>query len=451
MHPLLDLAGLTPEAKVRRLSEHYPALHDHPSGIFYSLLKVDGERIRPFGPADFAGIETFSFRGWRFPPKGPWEYRNNENSIITSGLWLAAQVERFQATGEPDALAQAGRAFASLQAIHQLGVADGQPGWMGKPYGFRLSDQTSGDQYLGAMWGLWRYLPVAPPAQAAQARSMIVDFARYWRRVDYQIFYLDRVWDQKREVHSYNAIYTALNCLAHHLTGAPEFRDEARRLFAQGRWLTETKVDAWRRERRAGDASDWEPNRLAAGVLRPGEFLCWETTIHCAFTAISASLIHEVAPEMVDRPALAACIRRWWETWPLGIGDDLLPHYFFLVDLETGAWRPAPRTPRLPREAWFLSQPHLSHINSKRWNEPLARFVLTSVFAAEHDPDLAPDALALARRIFDRLDATRLLWQVDPDGRQIDPDLSDVCNVLSSEMPAACTAAFWRGRRFGWW
>jgi hypothetical protein len=34
MHPLLDLAGLTPEAKARRISAHYPALHDHPSCIF---------------------------------------------------------------------------------------------------------------------------------------------------------------------------------------------------------------------------------------------------------------------------------------------------------------------------------------------------------------------------------------------------------------------------------
>ena len=44
-----------------------------------------------------------------------------------------------------------------------------------------------------------------------------------------------------------------------------------------------------------------------------------------------------------------------------------------------------------------------------------------------------------------------MCWQVDPDGRQIDPDLSDVRNVLSSEMPATLVATFWRGRRLGWW
>jgi hypothetical protein len=451
MHPLLDLAGLTPEAKARRISAHYPALHDHPSGIFYSLLKIDGDRIRPFGPADFAGVETFSFKGWRFPPEGPWEYRNNENSIFTSGLWLVAQVERFLATGEAAAQAEAARAYASLEAIYRLGEADGKPGWMGKPYGFRLSDQTSGDQYLGAMWGLWCYLPIAPAAHAARAREMLVQFARYWRSVDYQIFYLDRVWDQRKEVHSYNAIYTAMNLIAHHLSGDESYRAEALKLFARGRWLTETKLDAWRRERRAGDASDWEPNRLAAGVLQPGEFLCWETTIHAAFTAISATLVHTLAPELVDHAALTGCLRRWWETWPLGIGDDLLPHYFFIVNLETGAWRPAPRTPRLPRDQWFLSQPHLSHINQKRWTEPLARFLFASVLAAGHDPDLAPAARALAERIFTRIDATAMCWQVDPDGKQIDPDLSDVRNVLSSEMPATFVATFWRGRRLGWW
>ena len=112
MHPLLDIAGLAPEQKASRISAHYPALHNHPSGIFYSLLKIDGDRIRPFEPADFAGIETFSFNGWRYRPEGPWEYRNNENSIFTSGLWLVAQVERFLATGEEEA------------AVFQLGEED---------------------------------------------------------------------------------------------------------------------------------------------------------------------------------------------------------------------------------------------------------------------------------------------------------------------------------------
>lgn len=321
---------------------------------------------------------------------------------------------------------------------------------MGKPYGFRLSDQTSGDQYLGAMWGLWRYLAVAPPAHAAQARTMIVDFARYWRRVDYQIFYLDRVWDQKREVHSYNAIYTALNRLAHQLTGAAELR----RGPADLRPGPLAHRDEGRRV--APNAARAKPATGNPTASRPGPR---------GRASSSAGKRPSIA---LSPPSPAPSSTRWrrpgdpprlGRLHPALVGDlaarhrrrSPAPRHLDRRSRDRRLASGAARTPRLPREQWFLSQPHLSHINSKRWNEPLARFVLTSVFAAEHDPALAPDAIALAQRIFDRLDGTRLLWQVDPDGRQIDPDLSDVRNVLSSEVPAACTAAFWRGRRFGWW
>ena len=62
MHPLLDLDGLDFEAKARRISDHFLALHDHPSGIFYSLMKIDGDAIRPFQPSDFEGVTTFDFK-----------------------------------------------------------------------------------------------------------------------------------------------------------------------------------------------------------------------------------------------------------------------------------------------------------------------------------------------------------------------------------------------------
>ena len=408
MHPLLNLAGLTPEAKARRISAHYPALHDHPSGIFYSLLKIDGDRIRPFGPADFIGIETFSFKGWRFPPEGPWEYRNNENSIATSGYWLAAQVERFLATGEADAKVQAARACASLEAIYRLGEADGQPGWLGKPYGFRLSDQTSGDQYLFAAWGLFSYLTIAPPEHAARIRAMLVGLADHWRRMDYKIYYLDRVWDNRPDQHAYNAIFTYLNTLAHHLTGRAEYLAEAREWRGRSLWDRETKLDAWKRDAANKAPHDWPPNRLVGTARQPDEYLCWETTIHSLFAAVSATGVHELAPELVDAAALAGTLEKWWEPWSLGVGDDLLPYYFFLLNLKTGAWRPAPRTPRLPRTEWFLSQPHLSNTNGKRWTEPLSRTLVTSVLAGVHAPRIAAPARSLARRILETIDATRL-------------------------------------------
>ena len=206
MHPLLDLDGLDFEAKARRISDHFLALHDHPSGIFYSLMKIDCDAIRPFQPSDFEGVTTFDFKGWRIKPAGSWEYRNNENSLTTAGYWLAAQVERYHVTGE----------------------ADGRPGWMGKPYGFKLSYQTSGDQYLFAGWGLAAYLEIATEADAARSREMLAGMAEYWKGIDYKIFYLNHVWDNRKNLHAYNAIFVYLNTLAHQATGQEKYLTEAR-------------------------------------------------------------------------------------------------------------------------------------------------------------------------------------------------------------------------------
>src|SRR5690606_27904624 len=126
MHPLLDLDGLDLEAKARRISEQFPALHDHPSGIFYSMMKIEGEVIRPFQPSDFDGVTTFDFKGWRIKPAGAWEYRNNEDSLT---------------------------------------------------------------------------------------------MADYWKQIDYRIFYLDHVWNNRKNLHAYNAIFVYLNTLAYDITG----------------------------------------------------------------------------------------------------------------------------------------------------------------------------------------------------------------------------------------
>ncbi|RKX34353.1 MAG: hypothetical protein DRP71_07325 [Verrucomicrobia bacterium] len=450
-NPLAALAGAPIEEKAALIQSFYERIVFHESGIMYSMMKIDGDTVRPFEPRDFEGIESFDFEGWRIRPKGPWEYRNNENSITTSGIYLASQVYRYLATGDDEAMTQALKAFHSLDLIYRFGEDDDRPGWMGKPYGFRLSDQTSGDQYHDATWGLFSFLEIAPEQERRRAEEMLIGFADHWRKIDYTIFYLKHTWSNKHEEHSYNAIFMAINLIAYHLTGDPVYKAESDRFQKISRWKTETGVGAWKRKIRSGEIGDWMFNRLVEDHLGPNEFLCWETTIHCKFTAVAAEIIHKLYPDIVSEPELVETLETWWKTWPIGMDEDLMPYYYFIVDVEKDTWRPAPRTKRLPRDQWILGQPGLSYTSRKRWMEPLARFLVTSVITAEHSTSMHAPSIELAKRIMENVDEIRIKWQHDPDEKQIVPDNADIKSVLSSEVPASYLATFWRGRRQGYW
>lgn len=56
-----------------------------------------------------------------------------------------------------------------------MGEQEGKPRWMGKPYGFRISVQTSGEQYCDATWGLFKYHDIAPPADQKRIEQMLVN------------------------------------------------------------------------------------------------------------------------------------------------------------------------------------------------------------------------------------------------------------------------------------
>ena len=156
---------------------------------------------------------------------------------------------------------------------------------------------------------------------------------------------------------------------------------------------------------------------------------------------VAAEIIHRLNPAVVTRSELIGTLETWWKTWPIGMGEDLMPFYYFIVDVEKDTWRPAPRTRRLPREEWLLGQPGLSYTSQKRWMEPLCRFLVTSVITAEYSSDQRSAAIDLAQRIMQSVDAVRIKWQHDPDGQQIVADNADVKEALSSEMPAAGVVA----------
>src|SRR5690606_13341181 len=136
---------------------------------------------RPFVPADFEGHYTLKIKIDQHHLDGPQDYLHGENSTFTSGFYLAAQTYRYLATGSKDAFKQAQKAFQSLDLIYRMGEAAGPPGFMGKPYGFKPSAQTSGDQYVGACWGLFSYHGIASPEDRKRIEQMLISFADYWK------------------------------------------------------------------------------------------------------------------------------------------------------------------------------------------------------------------------------------------------------------------------------
>ena len=455
---LAELKGSPVPRKVELVQEIYERHAFSPSGIMYSMMQLDADGIRPFEPADFTGKIWVDASAGQLELDGPWDYLQGENCITASGLYLAAQTFRYQVTDSAQARQQARRAFDSLDLIYQMGERANKPGWMNKPYGFRPSVQTSGDQYLDACWGLWNYHRIADATERRRIEQMFISFADYWRGAKYVLNYFGRTWDQKGDRDSYNAIYAMINACAYSFSKSPEHLKEFEWWMERASWPHQTRIDG-RRDRVAREVKEKgrasvvqysAPFKLARNLLRGGEFLCWETVIHAKFVAVAAEMISESGVPFA-RERLAEILPRWWAEWKYGMPDDFLAHYWFAVDLVNDTWRPLPKTELLPKDQWLFGDPFISYISQVRWNEPLARYLVTSAVAAPHCPAQREQICAVANRMMGSVDANHLHWIVDPDGQQLLPEISYYGQCLSSEMPGSFLAAYWKGRRDKLW
>ena len=444
--------------KAELLQEIYENAAFHPSGIMYSMMRLDADGLRPFVAADFVGKIGLDASVGKLKLDGPWDYLHGENSITASGLYLAAQTFRYEATHSKKALEQARQAFRSLDLIYRMGEEAGKPGWMGKPYGFRPSGQTSADQYLDACWGLWTYHRIASADDRRRIEQMFVSFADYWRRADYTLSYFGSHWDQKGDTGSYNAIFAMINACAYSFSRSPVHLQEFEKWMAIATWpkttLLETlRANALRQFKEKGKAEVVPYSvayPLAKDVLKPGECLCWETIIHAKFVVVAADLIVQSKTSDLSGQ-LANIVERWWGEWKYGMDDDFLAYYWFAVDLLNDSWRPLPSTKPLPKEQWLFGNPFMSSLSQVRWNEPLARFMVSSVIAAEHCPSNRKQIQSIGRRMLESLDEVHLHWLVDLDGKQLPPEISYYGQCLSSEVPGSFLSAYWKGRRDGLW
>ncbi|MBM3264041.1 MAG: hypothetical protein FJY97_11535 [candidate division Zixibacteria bacterium] len=242
---LSDLTAVPLHKKAERIQTLYERVAFSPSGILYSMQRFADGEIRPFQPSDFDGAFAINPSVGQLDIEGPWDYLHGENSITTSGIYLAAQAYRIQVEDSPAAQEQAERAFRSLELIFEMGVAAGKPGWMNKPYGFRPSNQTSPDQYSDACWGLFTYYKVAPPTRRRRIEEMIIAFADYWRGVDYTLTYFGKSWSLREETGYSNATTLLIQTLANRFTGDPAYLLEAEWFPDHQTWMQTSTALNW--------------------------------------------------------------------------------------------------------------------------------------------------------------------------------------------------------------
>lgn len=437
-----ELAELSLAAKAQAIQELIERTMFDPSGLMYSMLLITGpHEVRPVGPQDVVAISSGASDSWKADPWINECFRNEwmtfENSLTTAGIYLHSQVERYRVTQSADALEQARRAFESIHKVYELGVADGNPGWLSKPYGRAVTNISSPDQYFFSFVGLFNYAKVADPDTQAKITQLVTDAADYARKDGYDLFWKGPGGSGEGELWPYNAIFMLINSVAYHLSGEPRYREELLRLDTLGRWKQETYIEAWRR----------------AGHKR---VLMFERVCLAAFAIMSGEIIFEATPEVFgagerqQQAAWSRAARRWWEFSKLGVDEDYYAHYWVDINVEGFDWRPTGLTEPNPN----MTNPDdlfMNYHSDVRWGDSLYRNADASLSVSLASRGIRRLAAEFAREVLRRTSGDRLRWMIDLDGKQLLPPVKYMGCMLSSEAPYHYLAMYWRGRRLGYW
>ena len=438
---------LEPDAPIREkvrilqdfLGEHY---FDE-NGIMYAMWFWKENELRPFRDEDFVGCSSIrTAAGFTMSAR-----QNHENSAWTSGLFLQSQCLRFRATGDKEALEYAARAFRSIDYIFKLAEAEGQKGYLCKPYYGRLSKETSVDQYCAVMMGLWEYRPIAPKESRERIDELLPAMADWWRERKYVIRYFDTATSGSDADQTHNPALTAMNQMAYLITGDSKYQKEAFRLIGLMNDLPTSYDKARHRMLQTGtaglskhyEASLYDPTRRDY-VFLDGESRGAAWMPVCAYPFLFQ---HDFSRANLFKHGLY----RIWKQMQYGLNDDLLSHYRIQVDLERDIWRTVkvPPTPERVANAPF-GWHFLSYTSEVCWGDAVSRIPHVSLMAHLYAGEFCPGALPLAKKILRALDDRRLHWFIDPDGKQLLPPDAWMGHVLSSDVPVFTLLAYWFAR-----
>jgi len=408
-----------------------------PQGLMYSHINWREER--PFMEADFTPADS------TMPGPEPWQWMSYENSSFISGLWLAAQCYRYEATKDPAALALAAKAFHSLDVNYRLTeerdlAAEGpeqkagfigqaapgakETGFFCKPYYGQATDNTSTEQHFTPLVGLYRYWPLADAATKVRIEQMFREVSRRWRS-DYQINYFGEPWDMEKSyprAQRHMFLWMVMHRMAYELTQDPESLAEFNRL-------------------RSLYANIPIPRETEWGLGHPSYVSTEDRSFHVQMV-IGADLMLDLEP--ADSRRWLRGMEAWWRYSQIGQRDDFASYYFIRIDALTGDWEKLPMSIK-PRARW--KSPFMLHnaVLPICWLGTQERQTISSAIIARRIAGAEVEARDRYDRIYAGLDKSHLKWFVDPEGI-MPPPLQWMLNVMQGDALAFYSLGYWYDR-----
>ena len=366
-------------------------------GLIPGEINADGPRL--FSNEDFRGYETWDYAGGDFA--GHVAY---EDSLMTTGRFIHAEVLRHLTRNDGEGLTLAERAAGAVLAVSAAGDAH-EPGYLPKPYGglhkAAVSRGISSDQYEHALFGLWALRNVSQDQKLCGAiEQSIVRWAHYFRRHQFCYDYYGRVRvTPARAVHGLG-LFLPLCLIAHRITGETVFIEAMERQLApivQGDFAEKVSSN---------------PNTTNLTVM--GLVYCWQHDVYRRLCECGIeTCVRRVLPRL-SRDGLAYCYNGGSDTKPL---------------------EPGYRTGKPPLNYKFL----LWRSNVKGADS--CKVAHTLILAHRVLPEHGWRDQAL--RILERFaKPTDFLRYYDHDGRQIPPDYAYMRKCLCNQFVAAWLQTF---------
>lgn len=446
-HPIQKLTKDLPlERKVAIIQAHIEENHFGKQAIPCCMPYDgwDGEGIRPWREEDFLNQSIPKFRGnlpdepAKITPAG---WINFENSTSFSGEYLLASSLRYRVTKDPAALLSCRRALNAIRTISELAPAENF-GWLCKPFGGKISPESSPDQNICAMAGLYSFLPFATTEERLWITTLIAAVASHWEKINYTIDFGDAVWDLQYDV-SHMRIFLLANQLAYHLTGKINFKTVAAKL-----------------EDRYGEPVGEMVSLYDTFTnIHPGYFDDWRHTQEFAgatllFVPLALDILCDLRPE---RKALY--LTAWQRALKHGLmayspsfgghiyntQTKLMPEGFVWRAMNNnGPTEEQYKQIKAGAYALGVYQPEIL------WLDGTSRLPLAYLLYLSRGGSPMPEIEAATRSIMHNLDFRTIHWMLEMEPGKTIEELQFIFHALTSETPNY-PAAYWLGKRLSFW
>ena len=352
-----------------------------------------------------------------------------EDSGIATGAYLCAQIWKYRATKDPAALTRARRCFEGLKAIFDMSQSV-EEGYFCKPYGWKVTDQVSCDQYIFAMAGFNEFMHYASFAERQVCIDMIGKMMRWWMRRNYSYPYYGKplAWPIER--------FPGFAWMAYHHTGETMFCTEFERLSA----LPDVQAKLpfgrdWDRE----IVTEAQTRALVCDIERQSTrriLLARAEDVQFGLMSLQAPLEY-VAPH---RRLWLDQARRLYETSVRVIGRDGLGINPIWLDIATGELQEI-------REAFFTDNvdPQWrfpSFMCFKKSGTAAAMFARAAVALDRYLP--SHHTLSAAASVLRQMDQGRLRWYIDVNSA-LPPDMKWYGECFSGNAITHWLWAYWEG------